>query len=266
MKTSILSSILRNTGMIYAFDHLRFQYLLRKNSAKNTAFLKENPAVVLPPDYLMYESFQLDYRKYYVDSRDTANWLCGLLQAHGLPANAAILDWGCGPGRIIRHLPSLLPVTTEFTGTDYNETTVEWCQNKLPGIRFFKNKLSPPLAFEPASFDAIYGISIFTHLSEAMHLAWSQELQRVLKPGGLLLLTAQGNAFAIKLLEHERKEFQKGKLVVRGKVKEGHRTYSAFQPPEYFRNLFKDLDVLEHQERTTDPNTPQQDVWIFRKP
>lgn len=265
MNKKILSSFLRNTGLIYGFDHLRFHYLRRKNRKRNVAFLKENPDVILPPDYLMYESFQLDYRKYFTDSRETAAWLSGLFIKHGLKETAHILDWGCGPGRIIRHLPAIMPAGTSFSGTDYNANSVAWCEQHLPGISFYKNNLAPPLSFDSETFDAIYGISIFTHLSEEMHLAWATELQRVMCPRGLLLLTTQGKAFRIKLLEHELKEFNKDKLVVRGKVKEGHRTYSAFHPPAYFRELFKDLEVLEYQERGNDPSRPQQDVWIFRK-
>ncbi|GAB4244281.1 MAG: hypothetical protein Kow0027_03890 [Saprospiraceae bacterium] len=80
-----------------------------------------------------------------------------------------------------------------------------------------------------------------------MHLEWINELNRVLKPGGLLLVTTQGDAFRVKLTAAELKQFNDGKLVVRGAVKEGHRTFSAFQPKQYMLWLFEKMLVLEHQ-------------------
>ncbi|MEI6576863.1 MAG: class I SAM-dependent methyltransferase [Bacteroidota bacterium] len=265
MNKNHLSKAFRHFGLSYPLDRLRFHYLRVKNRQDNLAFLKEHPDVILPPDYLMYESFQLDYQKYYNDSKKTAAWLWGLLSKHGLEAPANILDWGCGPGRIIRHLPGVMPNGINYYGTDYNTESVNWCSKMLPGIHFYRNHLEPPLHKDLQGFDAIYGISIFTHLSEEMHLAWAAELQRVLRPGGLLLLTTQGKAFRVKLLAPEKKRFDNGELVIRGKVKEGHRTFSAFHPPEYFWKLFHELKIMEHIEKEEDSTNPQQDVWIFKK-
>jgi ubiquinone/menaquinone biosynthesis C-methylase UbiE len=265
MNRNLLSNALRHTRLIYSFDHLRFHFERSKNRSKNKEFLKENPGIALPPDYLMYESFQLDYRQYFTESRNTAQWLYALFLKHGLKEPARVLDWGCGPARIIRHLPALMSENSRFFGTDYNLESVAWCQNNIPGIEFSRNTLKPPLAYDKDSFDAIYGISIFTHLSEEMHMAWSEELQRVLNPGGLLLLTSQGESFKTKLLDTEIRDFEQGKLVVRGKVREGHRTFSAFHPPAYFKGLFQDMEVMEHLVRKGDKGKPQQDVWIFRK-
>jgi ubiquinone/menaquinone biosynthesis C-methylase UbiE len=38
----------------------------------------------------------------------------------------------------------------------------------------------------------IYGISVFTHLSAPWELKWLEELHRVLKPGGVILMTVHG--------------------------------------------------------------------------
>ena len=115
-------------------------------------------------------------------------------------------------------------------------------------------------------FDVIYGISIFTHLSEQLHYDWTAELLRILKPGGILFLTTQGNAFKPKLSEEEIGHFNKNRLVIRGKVKEGHRTYSAFQPPAFMTKLFANATVLEHIERPIESGRSlPQDIWIVTK-
>ena len=45
-----------------------------------------------------------------------------------------------------------------------------------------------------------------------------------------MFLTTQGDNFRVKLTDLELNKYNNDELVVRGKVKEGHRTYSAFHP------------------------------------
>lgn len=241
-------------------DKIRYQIHRIKMKNKNRTFLKENPGIVLPPDYLMYESFLLDYQRYYENGRKTAEWLIGLVKKHKSLKNADVLDWGCGPARVLRHMPSVLEEANSFSGTDYNKRTIEWCTANLSDIKFSGNELMPPLSYPGDSFDLIYGISIFTHLSEDAHKAWLGELVRVLKKDGILFLTLHGEGFLAKLSESEKRIFSSGKLVVRGQVTEGHRTYAAFQPPAYVRAWAKELEILEHI-----PGQGEQDIWIFRK-
>jgi hypothetical protein len=51
---------------------MRFYQQRIKNKEINTTFKLNNPDVKLPPDYLIYESFQLNYHKYYFESKITA--------------------------------------------------------------------------------------------------------------------------------------------------------------------------------------------------
>ena len=229
-------------------------------------FLEKHPEIKLPPDYLLYESFQLNYKKYYSDSVETAQWLAGLLKKHIQLKDIKILDWGCGPGRVIRHLHKFTGDGCVFYGTDYNSKSIVWCSQNLPGIQFNKNRMDASLPYPDNFFNVIYGISIFTHLSRQMHFDWYHELSRVLKPGGIMLITTQGNNFKAKLTSQEIILFNNGELVVRGKVKEGHRTWSAFHPKKFMENLLVNASILEHIEYN-----PQgyawlpQDVWIIKK-
>jgi hypothetical protein len=44
----------------------------------------------------------------------------------------------------------------------------------------------------------IYGISVMTHLTQGTQFAWLKEIRRVLKPGGICVLTTHGeNAFVL---------------------------------------------------------------------
>lgn len=265
MKRQQIGHFLRIIGLYKPFDFLRYVIFKIIKLRKNKLFLKENPTVVLPPDYLMYESFQLDYKKYYNDSIDSAKEIINKISLYKKFENINILDWGCGPARIIRHLPNFLSDTKcSFYATDYNKKTIQWCKDNINDVYFNHNNLSAKLPYSDNFFEVVYGISIFTHLSEKMHYEWYNELIRITKEGGIIYLTMHGNAFREKLVEHERKIFDSGKIVVRDKVKEGHRTFASFHPEAFVKNLFNHIEILEHIKGNTTPK-PQQDIWILRK-
>lgn len=256
----------RAAGLMHWLDWLKFAQQKCKNQRANAQFKKQHPGVTLPPDYMLFEAFQLDYRKYYEGGEKTARWVLEHLAKHAPTEGKTILDWGCGPARVVRHLPKLLGPAAHIYATDYNPRTVAWCQKYINGVTFDLNHISPPTVYTNRLFDLIYGISIFTHLSEANHRAWFEELMRIARPGAVLLLTLQGKVFKEKMNRLEQKKFDSGHLVVRGKATEGHRIYAAFHPPEYARHLFEQqAEVLEHIEGQKQDWGLEQDVWLLRK-
>lgn len=113
-----------------------------------------------------------------------------VLHEHGIDLNAArnILDWGCSTGRVLRHFADL-PDETMLWGCDIDEGSIEWAQRHFEGrFRFFSTTLEPSLPVPDASFDFLYGISIFTHISHHID-TWLMELRRVVRPGGTVLVT-----------------------------------------------------------------------------
>lgn len=271
MKAQI-SQFLHRAGVMYTADLLRYHLHRLRYARHNAAFRKTHPAFVLPPDYLLYESYGMRYAAYADGGKQAAEWLLGKVSPWLESFEAdnrkplSVLDWGCGPARMIRHLPDLLPPGSHVCGTDYNAKTVDWCQKNLPDIAFNHNGAAAELPYANAQFDLVYGISIFTHLNEAQHHDWFRELMRVTAPGGLLLFTTQGRAFLPKLTPGERREFESGRPVFRGLGHPGHRTCSAFHPPEFLRSLFAPCSCLLHEERAAIPRKPlPQDVWLLRK-
>lgn len=103
----------------------------------------------------------------------------------------AVLDWGVGCGRVARHLAPDLG--TRFFGCDIDADNVAWCRaNLLGGGGYQPSLLEPPLPYADNSFDVIYGVSVFTHLRANWELRWLEELHRVLRPGGVVLMTVHG--------------------------------------------------------------------------
>ena len=107
---------------------------------------------------------------------------------------SSILDWGCGCGRLARHLIEALEATdTLIVGIDIDRENVQWCKSQLPRASFDSCGLYPPTNLPAAAFELIIGLSVFTHLDEATQFAWLSELRRVAMPGALLLLSVHGN-------------------------------------------------------------------------
>lgn len=262
-----LKNIFLKLHILTSIEFIWFKYVQYKRKKINTDFKKRNPKIKLPSDFYLYETFDLDYEKYYSGGKTTAKWVVNYIKRYIDVNNKKILDWGCGPGRIIRHLPEISDASNFFFGSDYNIEYVDWCNENLHCIHVKKNLIAPPLDFESNFFDIIYSISIFTHLSEKMHHQWIKELNRVSKKEAILFITTHGNNFKKKLTKKEQLNFSSGKLIEHQYKIEGNRLFAAYQPPSFFKILCEEngFTVLLHDERKSEVSKPNQDVWILKK-
>jgi 2-polyprenyl-3-methyl-5-hydroxy-6-metoxy-1,4-benzoquinol methylase len=248
-------------------EYSRFIIHKLKFKKINTRFKKEHPEIVFPPDFLIYETYKLNLNEYYNDGKNTAAQIVSIIHNYFdiMRPSISVLDWGSGPGRIVRHLPELLPKATIFA-TDYNNKYVKWCKQNLKNVHVSLNNISPPLNYDNSFFDVIIGISIFTHLSEQNHVAWINELKRIIKPGGIAFVTTQGESYRLKLLPNEKEKFDIGKLVTREEVKEGNRLFSSFQPPLFFQQLINTkFEVEAFISPEKEALSPEQDIWVLKR-
>ena len=82
-----------------------------------------------------------------------------------------------------------------------------------------------------------------------MQRPWLDELVRVTRPGGHLLLTFHGERTLGDLGEDDRARFREGRLVVvaRDARDYGTNACAAYHPPAWVRDvLAHDLDVVDH--------------------
>lgn len=109
------------------------------------------------------------------------NWIEEFLLSYN--KNHHILDIGCGSGRNME----LTQSQAKFTGIDNCLEFVKICTSKSLHV-IEANMIDLP--FESGSFDAIISIASFHHLSNEEHrLLCLQEMKRVIKPGGKILLS-----------------------------------------------------------------------------
>jgi len=179
-----------------------------------------------------------------------------------------LLDWGCGCGRIVRWWDDL--PATDVHGCDYNAELVEWVDGNLPFVTAQVNKLAPPLPYEARSFDCVYAISVFTHLTDELGIAWMREIHRVLVPGGRFFFTTHGQFYRDRLAPDETTRFDAGESVVQFASVEGSNLCAAYHPREWIEaRLLDGFELLEVREAHTLDETERrelaQDRWLIRK-
>lgn len=112
---------------------------------------------------------------------------------HANVDSQAILDFGCGCGRMVRFLNNYSD-SYAIHACEVNPDHVNWCRANLNNIQTSRCDALPPLPYKDQMFNLIYGLSVFTHLSENNAIKWLSELNRVLKPDGILIVTIHGLA------------------------------------------------------------------------
>jgi SAM-dependent methyltransferase len=178
------------------------------------------------------------------------------LADRGVADATRLLDFGCGCGRVLRHLRSVSE-RVEIHGVDTDPEAVECVRATLPFVTATTIEPLPPLPFTDAYFDLVVNHSVFSHLPEDYQDAWLAELHRVTAPGGVVELTVHGpHAFEqlCYMLDHAgrdtesmRREFRDHGFVY---VHDGS-WESTF--PDYYQNAYHSpAYVFEHWGRVFD--------------
>lgn len=162
----------------------------------------------------------------------------------------AILDWGCGCARVARFVTEFAP--RKLTGIDIDPDNIQWCKKNIAEAEFARIDLDPPTPFANESFDLVYGISVFTHLSETDQDRWLTELQRITKPGAAVLMSIQGE-IAFLRVDGDFQRFlalEKAGFHVYGRCPDLDDVLPGIKESEYYKNVFHSRRyIYEHWSR-----------------
>jgi len=259
-----LLALLRRLGLLRP-AYRAYEALSVLRAAGRPAPAAEDGLPVPPPRLIVRVAGTADVGWFLESGRVAAESVRDSLTRNGRRIDEldALLDFGCGCGRVTRHWGGL--DRTSVHGADANEHAIAWCRANLPFARFDSNGLAPPLAHPDESFDLVYALSVFTHLPEDLQHAWVGELTRLLRPGGLLLLTTHGERYRERLAPAERAAFDAGRLVVRWPEGAGTNLCSVFHPRSYVEErLAAGLALVEFAPEGAKGN-PHQDLYLLRK-
>lgn len=253
--------LLRSMYILMMLDRLLFCLNIIKNVSDNKRIVRENPMVHFPPYDLAYDAYgSCSYRDYINSGMSHAELFLGLIKDNIEAKNPVVCEWGCGPARVLQPMHAI-EKSFQLIGTDYNQKTIEWCKRNIPEIHFITNELRPPINIPSDTLDVFFCLSVFTHLSEAMHTVWRDEIVRVLKPGGLFIGTFHGTKTQHVLLPDEQKKFQRDEIVVRGNIKEGKKHFLAYHSDGFVRKFLQDFTTVTKIETSV----MQQSVWYAKK-
>src|SRR5262245_61892451 len=103
------SLLARRIRVLRYIEYARFVKSVVRHHASNRAFRREM-GTVTPPLWVAYDAFNnLNLRNLYAEGREQAGIIAKMIERHAPARRRAgdtlrVLEWGCGPGRVIQHM------------------------------------------------------------------------------------------------------------------------------------------------------------------
>jgi len=176
---------------------------------------------MLPSTYRMLAARQATYWW----QRARRAMVVELLRRHRLPQGCRWLDLGCGPGGSLDMLEPFSPALV--VGADLSALALGLARNGVPGAALVRADLNKQLPFGDDRFDVVTIFNVLYHQWVQREIDVVTEAARVIRPGGLLVLTEP----AFSLLSREMDIAAMGR-----------RRYRRHQMAEFCRSV--GLDVL----------------------
>jgi len=104
----------------------------------------------------------------------------------------SILDFGCGNGEIIGEMKKI-NLTAQFTGLDVSHTALQEAKKKNSQDSFFQISDGGEFPIPDNSINFVFSSEVIEHVYDTENAV--KEISRVLRPGGVVLMTTPFHGF-----------------------------------------------------------------------
>jgi len=143
------------------------------------------------------------HRRFSTNKYGWFNWVFDTLLK--LPANAIILELGCGPAYLWKECVSRIPTGWAITLSDLSSGMVDSARRNLKTIERnfrFKEIDAQSIPYDDETFDAVIANHMLYHVPDRTKAL--AEIKRVLNPRGHLIATTVGNLHLMEMNDWER--------------------------------------------------------------
>jgi ubiquinone/menaquinone biosynthesis C-methylase UbiE len=169
------------------------------------------------------------------------NWIFDALLK--LPANAKILELGCGHGLLWKENAPRIPSAWDITLSDLSPGMLDsaWRNLVVTGRNYkFKEIDAQEIPFPDETFDAVIANHMLYHVPDRAKAL--SEIKRVLKPGGRLIATTVGE-------KHMKEMMEKLRQVHAGKNSEPHNNpFTLENGSEQLKPFFPDVTFSRYDD------------------
>lgn len=141
-----------------------------------------------------------DVHEFMATGRESVRYLIDLARSHATPLEGRVLDFGCGVGRMSN---ALAEHGLQVVGVDIAASMVERAET----LNAHRDRLSfvaydgGELPFPDNSFDAATTLIVLQHCPPRVQVAAIMQLQRVVRPGGLLIFQVPSRPVPVQALD-----------------------------------------------------------------
>ncbi|HJP75566.1 MAG TPA: class I SAM-dependent methyltransferase [Pseudonocardiaceae bacterium] len=141
-----------------------------------------------------------DLGEFMATGEQSVRYLIDTARTHGMPLDGRVLDFGCGVGRISN---ALAEQGLDVVGIDIAASMIEQAEelnshrDRLRFVAYDGNELP----FPDNSFDAAVTLIVLQHCPPRVQVTALMQLQRVVRPGGLLIFQLPSRAVPVEPLD-----------------------------------------------------------------
>lgn len=204
------------------------------------------------PDYLLKKQYRGPdnlsarihlHERFSTNAQGLHRWILQTARAL-LPERLALLEVGCGEGRLWSVGPEIVPQGWELTLTDFSPGMLAAAEDHISEIYpeqvRFRIADVQALPFPDSAFDAVFAHFVMHHVPDRPKAL--REIARVLRPGGRVFVSTLGREHIVEIV-HYAMHLEGGADIARWE-----RPFRLDNAPEELEAMFEDVRLFEYED------------------